>query len=143
MIDPFAALLNVGESVINRIWPDATERDKQMVRLQEIAQKGDIAQLEAEVKILTGQMEINATDAKHKSVFVAGWRPFCGWTGGLALAYAAILEPLMRFIASMAGYMGEFPVLDTTITMQILMGMLGIGAMRSFDKRNGTETNRI
>lgn len=141
--DPITALLSVGEAVINRIWPDATARGEQMIRLQEIAQRGDLALLEAEVKALTGQLQINSEEAKHKSVFVAGWRPFCGWVGGVSFAYAAIIEPFMRFVASQNGYGGEFPVLDTTLTMQILFGMLGLGVMRSFDKRNGVETNKI
>lgn len=141
--DPITALLNVGESVINRIWPDANKRGEQMIRLQEIARQGDLALLEAEVKLLTMQMEVNKAEAQHKSVFVAGWRPFCGWVGGLSFSYAAILEPVMRFVSVHAGYEGEFPVLDTTLTMQVLLGMLGLGVMRSVDKKNRVETNSI
>ena len=55
----------------------------------------------------------------------------------VALAYAAILEPMLRFVASLCGYEGAFPVIDTTITMQVLMGMLGLGGMRSFEKAKG------
>jgi hypothetical protein len=56
------------------------------------------------------------------------------------LAYAAILEPILRLIATLWGYTGEFPVIDTTITMQILFGLLGLGAMRSYDKVKGVAT---
>lgn len=142
-LDPITALLNVGESVIERIWPDANERGKRMMELEKLAHEGELVKLEAEVKLLAAQLEVNANEAKHKSIFVAGWRPFCGWVGGLSLAYAAIVEPLMRFVAKMSGYQGVFPVLDVSVTMAVLMGMLGMGAQRSFDKKNGVETNSI
>lgn len=142
-LDPLTAILNVGESVINRIWPDANKRAEEMRKLEELKRAGDLAQLEAHVKLLTGQMQVNAEEAKHKSVFVAGWRPACGWVGGIAFCYAAVLEPFMRFVATLNGYDGEFPQLDTTLTMQILFGMLGLGVMRSFDKSKGVQTDAI
>lgn len=139
-IDPLTSILNVGQSVIERIWPDANKRAEEMRKLEELRQKGDLALLEAHVKMLTGQLDINRTEAQHASIFVAGWRPFVGWICGFALAYVAIIEPLMRFASVMAGYEGEFPVIDTSLTMQVLLGMLGIGAMRSLDKFNRVDT---
>ncbi len=83
------------------------------------------------------QNEINKIEAGHRSVFVAGWRPFIGWVCGLSLAYVSIFEPIARFIATLRGYMGVFPVIDTTITNQILMAMLGFGVYRSVEKIKG------
>lgn len=142
-LDPLTALLGVGEKVIERIWPDANKRAEELRRLKEIAQRGDLALMEAHVKLLAGQMEINKAEAAHPSKFIAGWRPFVGWVGGSALAYAAILEPLLRFVATMKGYQGDFPVLDTTITLQVLLGLLGLGGLRSLDKFCGTDTKGI
>ncbi len=143
-LDPITALLSVGESVIERIWPDATKRAEEMRLLKEIEQRGDLAQLEAHVKSLTGQLEINKIEAGHNSIFVAGWRPFCGWVGGVGLAYIAIAEPLLRFIAQVGfGYEGQFPEINTDITFQVLTGMLGLGVMRSADKRNKVQTDSI
>ena len=85
----------------------------------------------------------NIKASSHSSVFVAGARPFVLWVCGFAFAYATIIEPILRFVATMAGYAGEFPVLDTTLTMQALTGLLGFGAMRSFDKYKGSDTKRI
>lgn len=141
--DPISALFSVGQSVIERIWPDPNKRAEEMRKLEEMKQRGDLAELEAHVKLLTGQLEINKMEAQHKSAFVAGWRPFVGWVGGVSLAYIGVLEPLLRFIAKVAGYDGEFPILDTSITLQVLLGMLGIGTMRSFDKKNGVQTDYI
>ena len=139
-LDPVTALVNAGIMAIERIWPDPIKQAEEIRKLQELSQSKDIAVLNAEVSLLLGQIEINKEEAKSNSVFIAGWRPFTGWIGAFAFGYAAILEPVMRFIAKVAGYTGKFPVIDTSLTIQVLMGMLGLGLMRSFDKKNGTDT---
>ena len=144
-MDPLTitSIFGIGKELIERFFPDPNERAKQMLLLEELKQKGDLAVLEAHVKLLMGQLEVNKVEASHKSLFVAGWRPFIGWACGSAFVYAAILEPIMRFIATMVGYTGEFPVISTDLLNQVLLGMLGLGMMRSFDKKNKTETNSI
>ncbi len=141
--DPISAIFDLGKTAIEKIWPDPTKRAQEMRLLEELKQKGDLAELNAHVQLIQGQMSINMEEAKHKSVFVAGWRPFVGWVGGFSLAYVSMLEPLMRFVATMIGYVGEFPVIDTTLNMQVLMGMLGIAGMRSYDKKQKTQTDDI
>lgn len=142
-LDPISALFDLGKSAIDKIWPDPIKRAEEVRKLEEMRQKGDLAQLDAQVKLLVGQLEINKQEAQHKSIFVAGWRPFVGWCCGFALAYAAIIEPLMRFIAKMYGYDGEFPIVDTTITMQVLLGMLGLGVMRTREKEKGVHKDAL
>lgn len=101
--------------------------------------KSDLDAYNAETSRLVSQTEINKVEAASTIVFVAGWRPFIGWTCGAAFGYATILEPLLRFGSAVwFGYAGAFPVIDTTLTMQALFGILGLGAMRSFDKKAGT-----
>lgn len=136
------SLLEIGKNLISRVWPDPAKQAEELLKLKELEQKGDLAELDAYVKSLTGQLRINEMEAQHPSIFVAGWRPWAGWVGGFSLAYAAILEPLMRFIATMFGYSGEFPELDTSITVTVLLGMLGIGAQRSYDKKHLADTKR-
>ncbi len=135
--DPLSALFDIGKVAIEKIWPDPTKRAQELRKLEEMKQHGDLEEMNAQVKLLTGQMEINKTEAASKNPFVAGWRPFVGWVCGFGLAYASILEPLMRFIASVNDYSGKFPIIDTTITMQVLLGMLGLGAMRTREKEKG------
>lgn len=142
-INPLDAVFELGKGLIDRVWPDPQQQAIELRKLEELKQKGDLAELNAHVSLIQGQLAINAKEAEHPSVFVAGWRPFVGWVGGLSLAYMGMLEPLMRFIANLCGYTGEFPVLDTTLTMQVLLGMLGIGGMRSYDKRNKSNTDRV
>jgi len=143
-LDPITALFNIGESVIEKIWPDETKRAEEVRKLKELEQNGDLAKLEAHVKLLTGQLEINKIEANHKSIFIAGWRPFCGWVGGFGLAYISIVEPIARFVAQVGfNYQGDFPEINTDITLQVLLGMLGLGVMRSADKRNKAQTDSI
>lgn len=98
--------------------------------------RAELDSYNAETGRLQGQVDINKIEAAHTSLLVAGWRPFIGWICGIAFAYAAIFEPMMRFVSAVLfGYSGDFPAIDTMLTMQILFGILGLGAMRSFDKK--------
>ena len=141
--DPLTAALDVGKSLIEKIWPDPVKQSEEIRKLEELHQKGDLAVLNAEVQLLLGQINVNAAEANHKSIFVAGWRPFVGWVCGFGLLYASVIEPLMRFIATVNDYTGTFPVLDTTITMQVLLGILGLGVMRTQEKKNGTHKDSL
>jgi hypothetical protein len=91
-----------------------------------------LAELEAQA--MQAQAQINLEEAKSERLFVSGWRPFIGWVCGSALAYAAIGEPFISWLARLYGSTVVFPVVDTTITMQVLIGILGLGAYRSYDK---------
>ena len=101
--------------------------------------KADLDAYTAETARLVSQTKINEIEAGSSDSFTRRWRPAVGWVGVIALGYASILEPVGRFIAQvMFGYGGAFPVIDTDLTLQVLLGLLGLGAMRSFDKRIGT-----
>tara|TARA_B110000196_G_C21095760_1_gene639955 strand:- start:392 stop:826 length:435 start_codon:yes stop_codon:yes gene_type:complete len=100
--------------------------------------------------LLQGQMNVNAVEATHKSVFVAGWRPAIGWIGAIALAYQFVLYPLLGWVWLLLqanniipADLSVPPVLPTDALYSIILGMLGIGGMRSLDKRAGKETNSI
>jgi hypothetical protein len=146
-MDPLiiSGLFTAANSLIERFFPDPEKKAAAQLQLLTMQQNGELAKLAAETDLTKLQIGINNEEAKNTSLFVAGWRPFVGWAGGFGLAYVAILEPFMRFIAGVAfGYLGDFPVIDTTITMQVLFGILGLGAMRSYDKKvgNGSEVGK-
>lgn len=127
-------LLTFGKSLIERVFPDPAAKAAAELELLKLHQSGELAQLAAETDLAKGQLAINVEEAKSANLFVSGWRPAVGWTGAVGLAYAAVLEPMARFAATMGGYTGTFPVIDTTITMQVLFGLLGLGAMRTAEK---------
>lgn len=140
-MNPLTALFEAGKMAIERIWPDPIKRAEEVRKLEELHQTGDLARLDAQVKLLIGQIEINKIEAANSSRFVSGWRPFVGWIGGFAFGYSTILEPFMRFIAVVFfEYKGEFPVINDELTIQVLLGVLGLGIMRSMDKKNGVDT---
>jgi len=96
--------------------------------------------LDNDIKLQLAQIDVNKEEVKNTSL-LSQWRPAIGWICAFSLAYAAIIEPIIRFIATvLCGYKGLYPILDNTITMQILFGMLGLGAMRSYDKKQGTSS---
>jgi hypothetical protein len=137
-----APILEIGKGIINRLFPDPAAAAAAQLELLKMQQNGDLAQLAADTDLAKLQIQTNIAEAAG-NWFTAGWRPCIGWVCGAGLAYAALIEPFARFIAKVGfGYTGEFPVIDTNLTMQILMGMLGLGAMRSIEKIKGAEGNR-
>jgi hypothetical protein len=137
----FLAALPLIGKVLDRVIPDPEQKAKAQFNLMELAQKGDLAELDADVKLALGQMEINKSEAAHSSIFVAGWRPFCGWVCGSALLYTFILQPFVVFIAVIAGVpkyqIDLLPVIEIGALMTVLLGMLGLTGARSYEKRNG------
>ena len=135
-------ILEIGKGIINRLFPDPAAAAAAQLELLKMQQNGDLAQLAADTDLAKLQIQTNIAEASG-NWFTAGWRPCIGWVCGAGLAYAALIEPFARFIAKVGfGYVGDFPVIDTNLTMQILMGMLGLGAMRSVEKIKGAEGNR-
>jgi hypothetical protein len=99
--------------------------------------------MDNKIKLDLAQIAVNTEEAKSTNWFVAGWRPFVGWVCGFGLAYVSVIEPIARFIAKVGfNYTGAFPQIDTNLTMQVLLGMLGMGVMRTVEKHQNVESNR-
>jgi hypothetical protein len=148
--DPLSAAFDLGKSAIERIWPDPIRRAEELRKLEELRQRGDLAELDAHVKLMLGQLEINKAEATHKSILVAGWRPYIGWVGGGAMTYQFILYPVLLWVWAILEVKGVIPngikpppVMDTGALFTIVTGMLGMGVMRSHDKRHGVQTDRL
>jgi hypothetical protein len=97
--------------------------------------------LEAENLQKHTQLEINLAEAQHQSTFVAGWRPFIGWVCGLSLANNYILRPWAIAVLSASGKVFEFPVIDLSLIIPIMTGMLGLAGMRTYEKKQGVTKN--
>lgn len=133
-LDPVTAALDLGGKLIERFFPDPAQRDAAKLQLLTLQQNGELAQM-------TGQLDINKVEAASTNWFVAGWRPFAGWIGGIGLLYSVAIEPILRFIAMVLyNYTGSFPIIDTTITVQVLLGMLGLGGLRTYEKLKNVST---
>ena len=149
-ITGLGSVFEFGKDVIDKIFPDANKRAEEMRKLEELKQQGDIAQMQAHVQLLLAQIDVNKTEAQSKSFFIAAWRPFIGWIGGLAMAYQFLGYPLLIWFWAY-GQAREWiplslqapPVLNTDALFAMVTAMLGIGAMRSYDKTKGTQTDKI
>ena len=84
------------------------------------------------------QSEVNKVEAANANVFVSGWRPAIGWTCALAFMFMYVVAPLATWMAAFFNHIVPIPQFDTNALMSLTTGMLGLGAMRSFDKKQGT-----
>tara|TARA_R110002096_G_scaffold77716_3_gene182800 strand:+ start:1969 stop:2367 length:399 start_codon:yes stop_codon:yes gene_type:complete len=85
-------------------------------------------------ELAKGQLEVNKAEAASNSLFVAGWRPAVGWVCVLGMASNFVLIPMVNFILALAESSITVPLIDTSTMMPVLLGMLGLGAMRSAEK---------
>ena len=129
-LDPISAALDLGNTLITRIFPDPAKADQAKLELLKLQQSGELASM-------TAQTDINKAEASNSSLFVSGWRPAVGWVCALALAYQYLIRPLSGTIAVIFGItLPVLPGLDDNL-WQLLMGMLGMGGLRTFEKLQG------
>lgn len=122
-------LLALGEKLLDKFFVTPEEKAKAQLELLKLQQDG-------ELKEILAQLEINAREAQHASVFVAGWRPFVGWMCGVGLAYQTIFHNILHWLSSIYGWTPP-PSPDTETLIYVLGGLLGMGALRTYEKKNG------
>jgi hypothetical protein len=123
-LDPVTAALDIGGKLIDRLWPDPSQRDAAKLELLKLQQSGELAGI-------TGQVEINKIEGAHSSIFVAGWRPFIGWICGAGLGYQFLVYPIL------VAFVPKIVQLDMGTLLTLLAGMLGLGALRTTEKLQG------
>lgn len=132
-----AALLPSLMQVIGKVLPDPQAAADAQRRLVELAQQGELAQLDADLKLALGQLDINKAEAQSGSLFIGGWRPAVGWVCVLGLAYQFLAFPLLGWAgANLAGWSAP-PVLDMGTLLTLLGGLLGLGGFRTAEKIKG------
>lgn len=131
-LDPVTALLDIGGKLIDRIWPDPTQAANAKFELFKLQQSGELSQI-------AGQLKINEVEAANPNIFVSGWRPFIGWVCGSGLVYAFVGQPLLAWTSSIYSF-NIPPVLDVSVLLTVLGGLLGLGSMRTIEKLNGVSS---
>jgi len=121
-ITGLGAVADLAGTVINRIWPDKSDAEKQ--------------QLAAAVMVVQGQIDINKVEATNPSVFVSGWRPGVGWTCVAACAWNWVGLPVAKLALALAGITIALTPADISEMLPILIGMLGLGGYRTIEKIN-------
>jgi hypothetical protein len=126
-LDPVSALFEIGGKVLDRVLPDPAQQAAAKLELLKLQQNGELTQI-------AGQMEINKVEAASSSIFVSGWRPAIGWICGAGFAVQFVIGPLAEWGSSLAGHPVKFPQMDTGTMMPLLLGMLGLGGLRTAEK---------
>ena len=125
------ALIGPVTGLLDKFIEDKDQKNKLAHEIATMAEKQMHEQVMA-------QLEVNKAEAQHRSIFVAGWRPFIGWTCGIALMAHFVLFPATDFVTAYMGYeIPPMPSFDMESLMTVLLGMLGLGGMRSFEKFKG------
>lgn len=124
------AIVEIGARLLDKIIPDKDARDRAQFELMRAAQDQDF-------QLALGQLKINEMEAQHRSLFVAGWRPAIGWICVAGLAYNFLLYPLLTWWAVSSGADFTPPPLLSENLMELVLAMLGLGALRTFEKFKG------
>lgn len=122
-LDPISSAMDLANTVVSRIWPDKTQQEQQ--------------QLAAVLTMVQGQMAINQAEASNESTFVAGWRPFIGWACGMACVWNWMGLPIAKLGLTLAGHPITLSPADLSEMMPVLMGMLGLGGLHTFERVKG------
>lgn len=136
-ITGIGSLADLVGKVVDRVWPDATRAQEIKLELFKAEQAGALQELTNAWDNAKAQLAVNQVEAGSASLFVSGWRPFVGWICGFALGYKFLVEPMLIFGFAVAGRTVTLPAFDFTSLIAVLMGMLGLGAMRSYEKIKG------
>jgi len=113
-------------NVIDDMHFSGEEKEKLKLQMKEI-----------DAKLQEKQLDINKAEASHRSVFVYGWRPFLGWVSGLSIGYVYLFQPILDMILQMFQVQVDWVALDLGQLMPLVLGMLGLGGLRSFEKAKG------
>jgi hypothetical protein len=125
-------IANAVGGIVNKFLPDKSQEEKD-------ALTRELAQLQFDQAVIQSQTDTNKAEAGNASVFVAGWRPFVGWVCGSAFAWVFVVGPMLSYAARLLGATVELPALDLSQLSPVLMGMLGLSGMRTYEKVNGVK----
>jgi hypothetical protein len=124
------ALLPALGTLIDRLIPDKAEAERARLDME-------AALVNAANQSALAQVEVNKIEAGHSSVFVAGWRPSIGWVCAAGLAWAFVLAPVASWALVVSGTKAELPDIQTDYLLELVIAMLGMGGLRTFEKMRG------
>lgn len=124
-------------NLMDKLFPDPAAAADAKLKVMQLAQSGELAQLDADLKLATGQLEVDKVEAASPNIFIAGWRPFIGWVCGMGCAWNWIGLPIALFVMSALGHPLTLHSADLSEMMPLLLGMLGLGGMRTLERIKG------
>lgn len=127
-------LIEAALKVFERVIPDPAQKAAAQIELLKLKQAGEFKQLDADLQMALAQVEVNKLDAASNDPFRAGWRPFIGWVCGFGFATQYVFGPWGSWVAALLNHPIVFPPMDMGEMMPLLLGMLGLGAYRTYEK---------
>lgn len=124
-LDPITAGIGLVGKFVDKFVPDKDLAAK-------LKANAASQEFSGELSLLVGQLEINKVEAAHKSLFVAGWRPFIGWVCGVGLLYNVLIQPIFDIWVDM-------PEINPDLLYPVLLGMLGMSGLRTYEKFKGVQ----
>eukprot|EP00919_Chromeraceae_sp_WS-2016_P041331 GHVR01098520.1.p1 GENE.GHVR01098520.1~~GHVR01098520.1.p1 ORF type:complete len:136 (+),score=13.03 GHVR01098520.1:38-445(+) len=134
MLSSLSALIGPVSAILDKVIPDKDLKEKLAHEIATMAERHTHEQVQA-------QLEINKAEAAHKNLFVAGWRPACGWVCVFGMAGNFLIIPLANMTLELFETGVEVPMIDLSTMLPVLMGMLGLGGLRTFEKVKGAQKN--
>lgn len=133
----FLAALPAILGIVDKLIPDPAAAAAAKIEAMKLAQAGGLAELNAALEVNKAQAEINQVEASQ-DVYRGGWRPFCGWTCGGGLFYNFLVKPIVPWVLEVCGLtVPPLPPIDIETLMVLLTGMLGLGGLRTYEKKKG------
>ncbi len=131
---PILDILSFGGKLIDKLIPDPQAKAQAQLELAKLQQSGELEILKSETSLAQGQLEVNKIEASSTNMFVAGWRPFIGWSCGLGFLYQVIISPIGTVLCMNMLQWAPWPAIDSESLNTVLFGLLGLGAYRTVEK---------
>lgn len=124
------SVIELGKLLVERLIPDKKAQAEALQKLTELEQSGDLA-------VIASQVEINKLEAANPNLFVSGWRPAVGWVCVAAMAFQLVIGPMAVWVSMFTNHPVPLPVMETELLTTLLIGMLGLGGLRTVEKLQG------
>lgn len=123
--------------ILDKLIPDPQAKAQAQLDLARMVQTGELAELDFFKQVAVAQAATNTAEAQ-KGGFFAGWRPSIGWVCAAGFAYQYLVRPMLPWCLQVAGLeVPAMPELDTGEIMGLVFGMLGLGGLRTYEKKKG------
>ena len=126
----WAPIIGIIGDVLDKVIPDNNAKQKAKADIEK-------ALIDNASKINLAQAETNKIEAGHRSIWVAGWRPFLGWVAGFGFAWVFVIAPVAQWVCALLGIHIVLPVLHTDVMMELTIALLGLSGLRSWEKSKG------
>ncbi|MEN2471050.1 MULTISPECIES: 3TM-type holin [Burkholderia] len=139
ILGPGGGVVSLVDDIIKRAWPDPAQQAQARLQLLDMQQRGELAELDADLKTRLAEIQVDDDEVKSESLFKSGWRPFVGWTCGFGVGYMMVARPFISWACDAFLHVPSPPAIDILVLQSILFGMLGLATARTVEKVKGAQ----